>query len=393
MEKKTTRPIKLLLPGELVERMDAVLQQGMGGFRTRHSLVEEAIEYYLQELQELERDDFALAPPNSVVDSEAPGSRKGPGVGAPGRGGEPDGEPQDRPLPPSLALMEKNPQWVDLVREPSTIEETAISYPLAMATVSGDADVSTPDRDPILGLHNRDWPTLKALELLGEMTKSGPVLCSDFYDAATASGWMLGELLKKYESKGAGKLSALLPGNREKAKAAESNYRSFALGWIKQSDEGQAVKTSGPIFSWSAAGLTWRNGELHIGLTESGVSLLAGMSGLMPAAPHPEDTARFFLSHIAEFGPDDWLFFRKLLGELSSSPTRIELVSIIVNSQQSTESVAASLVQGYVARGREWGLVEQKQRANRYALTPFGKDQVSNRIAFDDRPIQRKVSL
>jgi hypothetical protein len=393
MEKKTMRPIKLLLPGELVERMDGVLQQGMGGFRTRHSLVEEAIEYYLQELQELERDDFALAPPLSVAGSEAPASKKGPVVGVPPRGAEPNREPQDRALPPSLASLERNPPWVDLVREPSTIEETAISYPLAKATVSGDADVSTPDRSPILGLHNRDWPTLKALELLGEMTNSGPVLCSDFYDAATASGWMLGDLLKKYESKGAGKLSALLPGNREKAKAAESNYRSFALGWIKQSDKDQAVKTSGPIFSWSAAGLTWQNGELHIGLTESGASLLAGMSGLMPTAPHPEDKARFFLSHISEFGPDDWLFFRKLLSELSSSPTRIELVATIVNSQQSTESVAASLVQGYVARGREWGLVEQQQQANRYALTPFGKDQVSDLIAFNDGLTHRKVSL
>lgn len=393
MEKKTTRPIKLLLPGELVERMDEVLQQGMGGFRTRHSLVEEAIEYYLQELQELERDDFALAPPNSAVDNEAPASKKGPSVGASGRGTERHREPQDRPLPPSLASMDRNPQWVHLVRGPSTIEETAISYALAKATVSGHADVSTPDRGPILGLHNRDWPTLKALELLGEMTNSGPVLCSDFYDAATASGWMLGALLKQYESKGAGKLSALLPGNREKAKAAESNYRSFALGWIKQSDKDQAVKTSGPIFSWSAAGLTWRNGELHIGLTESGISLLAGMSGLMPTAPHPESTTRFFFSHIAEFGPDDWLFFRKLLSELLSSPTRIELVAIILNSQQSTESVAASLVQGYVARAREWGLVEQKQQENRYALTPFGKDLVSDLIAFSDDVSHRKVSL
>lgn len=289
--------------------------------------------------------------------------------------------------------MERNPRWVDLVRVPSTIEEMAISYSMAKATVSGDEDVSTPDGGAILGLHNRDWPTIKALELLGEMTNSGSVLCSDFYDAATASGWMLGDVLKKYESKGAGKLSALLPGNREKAKAAENNYRSFALGWIKQSDKDESVKTSGPIFSWATAGLTWRHGELHIGLTESGVSLLGGMTGLMPTAPHPEDKARFFLSHIAEFGPDDWLFFRKLLSELALSPTRIELVETITNSQQATESVAASLVQGYVARGREWGLVEQKQHENRYALTLFGKDHVSDLIAFNDDLSHRKVSL
>ena len=388
------RPIKILLPGELVDRVDAVLQQGMGGFRTRHSLVEEAIEYYLQELQDLERDDFALGSPNPAPSREAPISEKSQSRTpiAAGRAVS-DRDSDDRAMPPSLASMERNPQWANLVRGPATIEEMAISCPSAKATVSSESNVSTPDQGPILGLHNRDWPTLKALELLGEMSAPRAVLCSDFYNAATASGWMLGDVLKKYESKGAGKLSALLPGNREKAKAAESNYRNFALGWIKQSDEGEAVRTSGPIFSWSAVGLAWRENALHIGLTESGASLLDGVSGLIPTAPHPEDKARFFFRHIAEFGPSDWLFFQKLLSELFSSPTRNELVEIIKDSQNSSDSVAASLVQGYVARGREWGLVEQKQQDNRYLLTPFGKDLISGSIKLNDEISQRQASL
>ena len=107
---------------------------------------------------------------------------------------------------------------------------------------------------------------------------------------------------------------------------------------------------------------------------------------------HPEDKARFFFSHIAEFGPSDWLFFQKLLRELFSSPTRNELVEIIKDSRDSSDSVAASLVQGYVARGREWGLVEQKQQANRYLLTPFGKDLISDSIELTDGVSQRQAS-
>lgn len=373
------RPIKLLLTGQLIDRLDAVLQQGLGGFRTRHSLVEEAIEYYLQELQESERDysSLELASPNRII--EAPVSAE---IQQKLRSAEkatvPAQPPVDRPNPPSFVSLEKNPHWKELLKEPRSIEETSVLCSSAKATVSSSQSLSRPDRVPLLGLHNRDWPTLKALELLNQMSASGSVPCSDFYNVATASGWKLSDFLQKYQSAETGKLSALLPSNREKSKAAENNYRNFALGWIEQSETGKEVRTSGPIFSWSAAGLIWQKGELHIGLTESGVSLLEGISGISPIAPHPEDKAQFFLSHIAEFGPSDWNFFREVLIELLSTPTRNVLITSITNSQKSSNSVAASLAQGYIARGREWGLIEQKQRNGHYLLTQFGKEIASS---------------
>jgi hypothetical protein len=38
--------------------------------------------------------------------------------------------------------------------------------------------------------------------------------------------------------------------------------------------------------------------------------------------------------------------------------------------------MVSSLVQGYVARGREWGLIEPKQVDGRYWLTDFGRQQL-----------------
>jgi len=379
MEKKTLRPIKLLLTGQLIDRLDAALQQGLGGFRTRHSLVEEAIEYYLQELHESEHDYYSLESGKSdqtpMVDAS---TEIKPKLQIAANTPVQAQLPSQKPNPPSLVSLEKNSLWAELVKEPERIEDTNIFCTSANPTVPISQSLSRPDKGPLLGLHNRDWPTLKALELLNRMSTSGSVPCRDFYIVATASGWRLSDFLQKHQSAETGKLTALLPSNREKSKAAENNYRNFALGWIKQSEAGKDVRTSGPIFSWSAVGLAWQKGKLHIGLTESGAALIEGISGISPIAPHSKDKAQFFINHISEFGPDDWYFFRQILKELLVKPTRNVLISLIMSSQKSSTSVSASLAQGYIARGREWGLIEQKQQDGLYLLTQFGKELASS---------------
>lgn len=393
MDKKSVRPIKVLLPGALVDRVDMALQQGLGGFRTRHGLFEEAIEYYLQELEELQGEQAVLDEPeshksehsaNRIQDIRASKSAKRQKMAA--------DETTRKSQAPSLAVLARNPTWAKFIRTATSIEEMAICGTNASATIDEKSNVSRPEKGPILGLHNRDWPTLQALDLLAMMTVSGSVPSVDFYNAATANGWQLSDALRAFENKSTGKLSALLPGNQDKAKAAENNYRTFALGWISQSDDGQTVSTSGPLFKWSCAGLTWRNHELHIGLTDSGVALLRGVTGLIPTATHDIEAARFFLAHLANFGQDDWQFLHHLIFELQNRPTRNDLVAIIKELQHSSDSVAASFVQGYVARGREWGLIELKQESKRYVLTPFGKEFVAENDVSSQHAAQRRIS-
>lgn len=393
MDKKTIRPIKVLLPGALVDRVDEALQEGLGGFRTRHDLFEEALEYYLQELQELQvQNEVGEERARYKVDQL---TKRAPSLQTSvshQRQNVADDETRRKSQAPSLAALARNPTWAKFVRTFTSIEEMAISGTNASTTIDEKSNVSQPEEGPILGLHNRDWPTLQALDLLAKMTVSGTVPCGDFYNAATANGWRLSEALRAFENKSTGKLSALLPSNQEKAKAAESNYRTFALGRISRSTEGRSVSTSGPLFKWSCAGLAWRNHEFHIGLTESGVALLKGVAGMIPEATHDPKAARFFLTHLAKFGQDDWQFLQHLIFELQNRPTRNDLVATTKESQASSNSVAASLVQGYVARGREWGLIALKQESNRYVLTPFGKEFVTENDMSTQRVAQRKIS-
>ena len=57
-----------------------------------------------------------------------------------------------------------------------------------------------------------------------------------------------------------------------------------------------------------------------------------------------------------------------------NEPSRLELVEVFQTARPDwTASVAATNTQGYVARAREWGLVESKQVAGTYRLTEFGE--------------------
>lgn len=378
MDGKNARPIKVLLPGTLIDRADQALQQGLGGFRTRHSLFREAIEYYLLELEELQAQlPLTEESPLPAQDKSA-GNAQAARPASHGTSKTMDNDALEKQTPPSSAAVSRNDDLKKFLTTAESLEDMAISGANASPSIEGKLNVSRPARGPILGLHNRDWPTLQAMDQLADMTVTGTVPRDDFYNVATANGWLLSGALAAYEGKGGGKLSALLPSNRVKAKAAESNYRSFALGWISQRAEGDSVATSGPLFAWSCAGLTWRDNELHIGLTDSGAELLRGVAGLIPSIPHETHYTRFFLNHIAQYGEDDWLFLSSLLSDIANRPTRKELMENVRQKQNSSESVAASLVQGYVSRGREWGLIEPRQVDGQYVLSGFGEEWLSD---------------
>jgi hypothetical protein len=51
-----------------------------------------------------------------------------------------------------------------------------------------------------------------------------------------------------------------------------------------------------------------------------------------------------------------------------------------------SKSVASTNAQGYVARGREWGLIESRQVQGRYALTPFGEEQLGHMTSAQSDP-------
>jgi hypothetical protein len=87
--------------------------------------------------------------------------------------------------------------------------------------------------------------------------------------------------------------------------------------------------------------------------------------------------AERFLRFLRERAPTDWWGFAVLLRAVAERPTRVELAESYVASRSWKPSVATSCSQGYLARGREWSLVEGGLIDGRYALTDFGESVLS----------------
>jgi len=379
MDPKSARPIKILMRGELVDRIDLALQAGIGGFRTRHKLIEEAVEYYLHELEAASDEyigDTEEERPSKNVRDTSSAATSATESREPDRSSEAKKDAPPETDPPCLIALQENPSWADYVREYDRLEDMEVSVSAAHSTIELAIDVAERAQGPLLGFHNRDWPSIEALGLLAAMTKEGPVPLVDYFTAATANAWKLADRLAQIEDKKTGKLTALLPSNRSKAKAAENNYQSFAIGWVPRATAGEKVHASGPLFSWSCIGLVWSGDQLHTGLTEAGVHLLKAMHGLTPLMPHGEDKALAFLDFLREHATDDWSCLALVLRIVEQGPTRADLLVAIREAEfakEWTESMSATAAQGYIARGREWGLVEPSQAGGRYHLTELGQ--------------------
>lgn len=227
-----------------------------------------------------------------------------------------------------------------------------------------------PDAGPLFGFHNRDYPSLWAASRLARATAVGPVSFEDFVSETIAQAW---DFVSALSATGGGeKLAALFPKNREKRKASEGVFRSFAIGTCSLGPE--HMSSTGPLFQWNLAGLRRSTGTVEVGLTSPGRRLLASLSGLTIEEPHPRKFADLFLGYIAEHAPGDWIGFWELLGAIGESgATRTSLIERFRKvGDRWTDNEVSTNAAGYVARAREWGLLEPKQVDGRYQLTEYG---------------------
>jgi hypothetical protein len=336
------RVVKLLLPLPLVRQMDRVLLDGVGGFTTRNELVREALESYMLDLSH----EPAPAEPTPI------------------RTRKTRLEPVTTALDVHTALSKPVAE-----RVPVSVADTAL--PVVSrdgSTVEGE---SRPEAEPLFGLHNRDYPSLWAAGRLAAYVDEGSISFAEFADRVTSEAWQFAASLGELEEQMGRKLTALFPTNAAKPDAASAGFRSFAIGSV--SGNGSGLRSSGPLFLWRVADAE-RDGEtIRIGLRREGRELLSSLSGLTVEPPHPPHAARLFLSHLRHYaGPDHW-GFEHVLKTVAKRPTRIELVEAFQAARSDwRESVAATNAQGYVARGREWGLIAPKVVDGRYELTDFG---------------------
>jgi len=336
------RIMRIPIPVPLIREMDAVILEGLGGYATRAEFIVDAIEQRILELSVGVVED-AGAPTVSTL-----------------TGGETNYEMMaSAPVTPPTAALPM----------------TALSSPSSGATIACDLDLSRPEGRPLFGLHNRDYPSLWALAQLATMTSNGPVPAETFYFETLREAWQFGELLLAVEEDLRIKCTALFPTNPEKKKAAEMRFRSFAIGDYRPA--GDAWTTSGPLFEWRLAGLVDGDeaGPL-IGVTPGGWKVLQAVAGISVEEPHPEAAAAEFLGHLAEHAPADERGFRAIVTAVGpDGVTRQEVLDQIAKSWPDwTKNEVSTNSAGYIARAREWGLVDPKQTKNRYHLTALGHD-------------------
>lgn len=356
------RIVKVFLPSALVRQLDLALGSRLGGYETRSEFIREACENMLVEL------GHASATPGRPIEFGGPGG---------------DVAAAEDGAFAEFALLVGDEELELLTVD--SLSETGLRDP-GQPFVLRDGILDARD-GPLLGLHNRDYPSLWAAGRLAAYTSERPMPWDQFRTRVTGAAWVYGRSLERAESTGsAGRVTALFPANLSKRRAAERNFQNFALGSLPKRAEGARIAGAGPLFAWQVCQLVREEGRLHVALTPEGVELLRALEGLSLEYPHAPGKAQTFLEHLGRFAPNDRWGFDFLLAALAERPGRELLVEAFAQYDATwTPAMASSFAQGYVARAREWGLVEPKLDGGRYSLTPFGQQVLHSSSSAEDR--------
>jgi len=340
MPQPEQRIMRIPLPVPLIREMDAVIIKGVGGYLTRAEFIVDAIQERLLELT----------------------------VGMAEDAGPPPADPTQ------LEHALTKPAEAEATAAPATIQMTAIAAPSSGHPVPVEDDVSEPEGQALFGLHNRDYPSLWALAKLAALTVEHPIPIEAYYTQVTDEAWKFGELLLAIEKHTGTKRTAVFPTNTEKRKAAELGFRSFAVGDYRSRPDGTYL-TSGPLFEWRAAALVAGDDEEPlIGVTAAGWSLLEALDGISVEEPHPASASAYFLAHLLDHAPADRAGFYEIVRAIGpDGATRQDVLDHVAKAWPDwTENEVSTNSAGYIARAREWGLVEPKQTKTKYHLTQLG---------------------
>jgi hypothetical protein len=347
MAEPEQRIMRIPLPVPLIREMDAVIIKGLGGYTTRGEFIVDAIQERVLELT----------------------------IG----GSEDAGPPPVPAASPVSAVAEVALATSTLTRTSPTVPMSALVVPTQGFTVDQADDLARPEGLPLFGLHNRDYPSLWALTKLAGLTAERPIPVETYYVAVIQEAWKFGELLLAIEKHTGTKRTAVFPTNPEKRKAAEMGFRAFAIGDYRGGPN-DTYTASGPLFEWRVAALV--AGERKhplIGVTAAGWGLLRAIAGISVEEPHPIPAAAHFLRHLLDHAPADHSGFIEIVRAIGpDGSTRQEVLDHVSKAWLDwTENEVSTNAAGYIARAREWGLVEPKQIKAKYHLTPLAIEHVN----------------
>jgi hypothetical protein len=342
----------------LLREVDGLLLQGRGGYETRQEFFLDAIENQILEVKYGGAENGQRRLPVDTA-SELPDSLGHDHKGETGVAEEPPKDPR-----------RANGQGPRRLTE---FSETELHPPPTAPTMTDGLAVAS--EEPLFGLHNRDYPSLWAARQLALQTQEGFIPLKGYTETTTAEGWHFAESLEELDAQVKTKLTALFPKNGAKPQSAEENFKAFAIGTLAKKPLADGTfKASGPLYAWGVAQVHLVEDVLEVGLTHDGFQLLGQLAGISLRLPHEPHFAECFLRYLEEHAPADAAGFAYLLEVASDGLTRTELAGRFKDWQPSwSDTEANTHASAYVARAREWGLLEQTLVGRCYALTEFGK--------------------
>lgn len=339
-----SRIVRVPLPVDLIRQMDQLILSGRGGFQTRAEFIREAIEAQVLEAS------YEPAPEEPTALERSPAEA---GAEVPGQTSNVDGQ---------------TGQASTLKLEDTKLGPVHRGYQIE----NGVAEVAD---EPLFGLHNRDYPSLWAAYQIASLTEGGSREINELLEEVTRRAWHYADGLSALETARPQKLTALFPTNKKKPQTASAGFRDFAIG--RFANNGGGVTASGPLFVWKICQFQASAGQLAVGVTTVGYDLLESLSGISLALPHSTVFAERFLGHLKRESPSDLWGITTVLECAGEGANRTDLCRRF--SEEHTDwgaTTASNYASGYVARCREWGLLEPKLAGGRYVLTEFGKEHL-----------------
>lgn len=339
--------MRVPLPVPLIREMDTVIINGIGGYSTRAEFIIDAIQERIFELTIHGVED---AGPPPMAQRGAPG----------------------KPGPPEVLASQPEPSDAST---PATVEMTELAPRNTGFDIKPSHDLSQPEGEALFGLHNRDYPALWALSRLAEMAHEEPIPITDYYKRVLLEAWDFGKRLLTIEKRTGTKCTALFPANPDKRQSAETRFLTFAIGNFRIGGN-NTITTSGPLYEWRTVGLSGSTDKLQISLTAAGWHLLGALRGISVKEPHTPASATAFLAHLQKHAPADRRGFTEIMRGIGpSGVTRHNLLDHVATQWPDwSNNKVSTNVAGYIARAREWGLVEPKQNKSQYHLTLFGME-------------------
>jgi len=333
------RLVKLILPADIVRQMDRAILASGGAYQDRNEYVAEAIRDRLAE-------EAALITQPPLV-----------------RASEPAAPPARKTAEPTTATVDESPRVAFVTL---TEPELDRSVELGRWRVGEPTTVDSRPTDAVnFGLHNRDLPTLWALDRLAVLAVEhrGPVPWDAFVGWIRDEGLHVGGLLRQRDLFRPSGLRAGIgfPKPGPKREASIDRFVAAAVGSNRRAD--------GPFFILALAASTDGNG--HIAPTAPALRVLSDMidGGLGVSLPQPPATFERWWAYLRELAPREHAAWLKVLRVVRDEPTREELTTHFPEWRGNT---ATTNTVGFISRSREWGLMEPELIEDRYRLTDLG---------------------